>query len=249
MGSLILAVRFLTVVPVPGRESQGVSALGRAAWWFPVVGLFLGVSLAGVLLALHTLFPPLVAVVLLVAVWKVVTGGIHLDGLADSLDGLAGRDPARRLAIMRDSRIGVFGAIGLILCLLLVVAALADLSGSVRVRLLVLAPMVGRVAPLLVGGWLRPATPGQGLGAAFAAGLSRWAGPLSGLAGLALGGALLGPWGAVIAGVAWILAILWAGLAARRLGGLTGDVLGAVVELAELGALLAGAALVRRGML
>jgi adenosylcobinamide-GDP ribazoletransferase len=249
MGSLILAVRFLTVVPVPGRELQGASALGRAAWWFPVVGLLLGVGLAGVLVALHTLFPPLVAAVLLVAVWKAVTGGIHLDGLADSLDGLAGRDPARRLAIMRDSRIGVFGAIGLILCLLLVVAALADLSGSVRVRLLVLAPVVGRVAPLLVGGWLRPATPGQGLGAAFAAGLSRWAGPLSGLAGLALGGALLGPWGAVIAGVAWILAILWAWFAARRLGGLTGDVLGAVVELAELGVLLAGAALIRRGML
>ena len=249
MGSLILAVRFLTVVPVPGRETQGVSALGRAAWWFPVVGLLIGVALAGALLVLHALFPPLVAAVLLVAVWKVATGGIHLDGLADSLDGLAGRDPARRLAIMRDSRIGVFGAIGLILCLFLVVAALADLSGSVRVRLLVLAPVVGRVAPLLVGGWLRPATPGQGLGAAFAAGLSRWAGPLSGLAGLALGGALLGPWGAVIAGVAWILAILWAGLAARRLGGLTGDVLGAVVELAELGVLLAGAALVRRGML
>lgn len=248
MGSLILAVRFLTVVPVPGREAQGASVLGRAAWWFPVVGLLLGVGLAGVLLALHTLFPPLVAAVLLVAVWKVVTGGIHLDGLADSLDGLAGRDPAGRLAIMRDSRIGVFGAIGLILCLLLAVAALADLSGSVRVRLLVLAPVVGRVAPLLVGGWLRPATPG-GLGAAFTAGLSRWAGPLSGLAGLALGGALLGPWGAVIVGVAWILAILWAVFAARRLGGLTGDVLGAVVELAELGVLLAGAALVHRGML
>jgi len=249
MGSLILAVRFLTLVPVPGRENQGASALGRAAWWFPVVGLLLGVGLAGVLLVTRTLFPPLVAAVLLVAVWKVVTGGIHLDGLADSLDGLAGRDPARRLAIMRDSRIGVFGAIGLILCLFLVVAALADLSGSVRARLLVLAPVVGRVAPLLVGGWLRPATPGQGLGAAFAAGLSRWAGPLSGLAGLALAGALLGPWGAAIAGVAWGLAILWAGFAARRLGGLTGDVLGAVVELAELGVLLAGAALVRRGML
>jgi adenosylcobinamide-GDP ribazoletransferase len=249
MGSLILAVRFLTVVPVPGRETQGVSALGRAAGWFPVVGLLLGAGLAGALLVLHVLFPPLVAAVLLVTVWKAVTGGIHLDGLADSLDGLAGRDPARRLAIMRDSRIGVFGAIGLILCLLLAVTSLADLSDPARARLLVLAPVVGRVAPLLVGGWLRPATPGQGLGAAFVGGLSRWAGPLSGLSGLALGSALLGPWGAMIAGVALGAALLWAGFAARRLGGLTGDVLGAVVELAELGVLLAGAAVVRRGLL
>jgi adenosylcobinamide-GDP ribazoletransferase len=249
MGSLILAVRFLTVVPVPGREAADVSALGRAAWWFPVVGLLLGEGLAGAFHVLHALFPPLVAAALLVTVWKAVTGGIHLDGLADALDGLAGPDPARRLAIMRDSRIGVFGAAGLVLCLLLAVTAVADLSGPVRARLLVLAPVVGRAAPLLVGAWLRPATPGEGLGAAFAAGLSRWAGPLAGLGSLALGTALLGPWGAAIAAAGWGAAGLWAGFAARRLGGLTGDVLGAVVELAELGVLLAGAAVVRRGLL
>jgi adenosylcobinamide-GDP ribazoletransferase len=249
MGSLILAVRFLTVVPLPGREAQGPSALARAAWWFPVVGLLLGLGLAGALQILGALFPPLVGAVLLVTIWKAVTGGIHLDGLADSLDGLAGPDPIRRLAIMRDSRIGVFGAVGLILCLLLAVTALADLPVSVRARLVVLAPVVGRVAPLLVGGWLRPATPGQGLGAAFLAGLSRWAGPLWCLAGLALGTAVLGPWGAVVAGGAWMVAILGAGFAARRLGGLTGDVLGAIVELAEVGVLLAGAAVVRRGLL
>lgn len=249
MGSLILAVRFLTVVPVPGQEAQGASALGRAAWWFPVVGLLLGGGLAGALHVLHALFPPLVAAALLVTAWKAVTGGIHLDGLADALDGLAGPDPARRLAIMRDSRIGVFGATGLVLCLLLAVTTVADLSGPIHLRLLVLAPVVGRVAPLLVGAWLRPATPGEGLGAAFVAGLSRWASPLAGLAGLALGAALLGPWGVVIAGAAWSAAVLWAGFAARRLGGLTGDVLGAVVEIAELGVLLAGAAVVRRGLL
>jgi adenosylcobinamide-GDP ribazoletransferase len=125
----------------------------------------------------------------------------------------------------------------------------ADLPGSARTRLLLLAPVVGRVAPLLVGQWIRPATPGEGLGAAFVAGLSRWAGPLWGLGGLALGAALLGPGGVVIAAAAWSVAVLWAGFAARRLGGLTGDVLGAVVELAELGALLAGAAAMRRGLL
>ncbi|HWN16360.1 MAG TPA: adenosylcobinamide-GDP ribazoletransferase, partial [Candidatus Dormibacteraeota bacterium] len=162
MGSLILAVRFLTVVPVPGREGQGVSALGRAAWWFPVVGFLLGVGLAGTLAVLQALFPPLLASALLVTAWKAVTGGIHLDGLADVLDGLAGRDQAQRLAIMRDSRVGVFGAAGLILFLFLVVTAVADLPDPVRGRLLILAPVVGRAAPLLVGVWLRPATPGEG---------------------------------------------------------------------------------------
>jgi adenosylcobinamide-GDP ribazoletransferase len=249
MGSLILAVRFLTVVPVPGREVQGVSALGRAAWWFPVVGFLLGVGLVGTLAVLQALFPALLASALLVTAWKAVTGGIHLDGLADVLDGLAGRDQAQRLAIMRDSRVGVFGAAGLILFLFLVVTAVADLPDPVRGRLLILAPVVGRAAPLLVGVWLPPATPGAGLGAAFVDGLSRWAGPLWALGGIALGVALLGPWGAAIPAVAWVTVVLCASVVARRLGGLTGDVLGAVVELAELGALLAGAALARRGLL
>jgi len=247
MGSLILALRFLTLVPVPGREATGPSALGRAAWWFPVVGLLLGSALAVAARAADALFPPLVAAALLVTGWKVATGGIHLDGLADCLDGLAGRDAARRLAIMRDSRIGVFGATGLILHCLLAVTALGALSTSLRLRVLVLAPLIGRVAPLLAGAWLAPATPGQGLGAAFAAGLSRWAGPAHVVAGAALAAWLLGIWGVVVAAAAWSVALLAAGFVARRLGGLTGDVLGAVVEVAELGALLGAAAAAHRG--
>ena len=249
MGSLILALRFLTVVPVPGRESAGPPALGRAAWWFPVVGLMLGGALALAALAVDALFPPLVAATLLLTGWKVATGGIHLDGLADSLDGLAGRDPARRLAIMRDSRIGVFGATGLVLFCLLAVSALAALSPSLRLRLLVLAPVIGRVAPVLAGAWVAPATPGQGLGAAFVAGLPRWAGLVHVAAVGALAAWLLGIWGVAVAAAGWSVALLAGALVARRIGGLTGDVLGAVVETAELGALLAAAAAAHRGWL
>ncbi|MGH7385630.1 MAG: adenosylcobinamide-GDP ribazoletransferase, partial [Candidatus Rokuibacteriota bacterium] len=147
MGSLILALRFLTIVPVPGREAEGPSALGRAAWWFPVVGLMLGGALAATGSFIEAVWPPLLGAALLATVWKVATGGIHLDGLADSLDGLAGRDAAWRLAVMRDSRIGVFGAAGLILLLLLTITALAGLPASVRLRVLVLAPVIGRVTP------------------------------------------------------------------------------------------------------
>jgi len=179
----------------------------------------------------------------------VATGGIHLDGLADSLDGLAGRDPARRLAIMRDSRIGVFGATGLVLLCLLAVSALAALSPSLRLRILVLTPVIGRVAPGLAGAWVTPATPGQGLGAAFVAGLSRWAGLAHVAAVGALAAWLLGIWGVAVAAAAWSVALLAGAFVARRLGGLTGDVLGAVVEVAELGALLAAAAAAHRGWL
>lgn len=249
MGSLILALRFLTVLPIPGREAQGPTALGRAAWWFPVVGLMLGALLAGAGRLIDALLPPLVGAALLVTGWKAATGAIHLDGLADCLDGLAGRDRERRLAIMRDSRIGVFGAVGLALFLLLSVTALAGLALSVRYRLLVLAPVIGRVAPTLAGAWLPPATPGQGLGAAFVASVSRWAGLAHVAGGVGLAAWLLGPWGVAIAAAAWGAAMLWAGFAAVRLGGLTGDVLGAAVELAELGVLLGGAAAIQRGLI
>jgi adenosylcobinamide-GDP ribazoletransferase len=249
VGSLILALRFLTVVPVPGRAAEGPPALGRAAWWFPVVGLMLGGALALTALGADALFPPLVAAALLVSAWKGATGGIHLDGLADCLDGLAGRDPARRLAIMRDSRIGVFGAGGLVLCCLLAVTALGALAPALRLRVLVLAPVIGRVTPLLAGAWLAPATPDQGLGAAFAAGLSRWAGLVHVGAGCALAAWLLGAGGVAVVAAAWGVALLAAAGVARRLGGLTGDVLGAVVELAELGVVLGAAAGAHRGWL
>jgi adenosylcobinamide-GDP ribazoletransferase len=249
VGGLILAIRFLTIVPVPGADAPGPSALGRAAWWFPVVGLALGGGLLGAGRLIDSTLPPLVGAALLVTLWKVATGAIHLDGLADSLDGLAGRDAEGRLAIMRDSRIGVFGAAGLVLFLVLSVAAVAGLAGPARGRLLVLAPAIGRVAPLLAGTWLAPATPGRGLGAAFAAGLSRWAGPVHAAAASALAAWLLGPWGVAIALASCVAAMLAARLVAGRLGGLTGDVLGAVVELAELGVLLAGAAAIHRGLL
>ena len=93
------------------------------------------------------LFPPLLVGLLTIAAWKLATGGLHLDGLADCLDGLAGRDPEHRLAIMRDSRIGAFAAIGLVLALLLDVAALAEMAEDRRWRMLVVAPTVGRATP------------------------------------------------------------------------------------------------------
>ena len=244
MGHLILAVRFLTIVPVPGREPAGPEALGRAAWWFPAVGLGLGACLAAADHLFAVLFPPLLGSMLVVSLWKAVTGGLHLDGLADVLDGLAGSDARRRLAIMRDSRIGVFGATGLVLCLLLGATAVDGLPSSRRPALLLLAPAVGRLGPLLVGPLFPTATPGQGMGALFLAGLSRWAAPVW-IAGLwALSAMLLGPWGGLLLSLALATVLLWAVFLASSFGGLTGDTLGSSVEIGELMTLVAAAALV-----
>ena len=248
IASLILAVRFLTVVPVPGREAYGQGALGRAAWWFPIIGLALGAALAAMDRALQVAFSPLLSAALVLSLWKVATGGIHLDGLADCLDGLGGRDCQHRLAIMRDSHIGAFGAVGLIVYVLIALLALAEVPSGARGRVLLLAPMVGRLAPLLIGPRFSPASPDQGSGAAFLGSMSPWAGPAHLVCVSALSAWILGGWGPVVTLGSLLAVFVWTAFLVRRCGGLTGDVLGSGVELGELGLLLAGASLAHRGL-
>jgi adenosylcobinamide-GDP ribazoletransferase len=244
---LLLAARYLTVVPLGnGTPHQGVGALGRQAPWFPVVGLGIGALLALTERATDRLFPPLLAALLTVTAWKLLTGGLHLDGLADCLDGLVGADPEQRLRIMRDSRIGALGAVGLILFLLLEVAAVSELRPPPRWRALLAAPVVGRATPALLACCFRSARPG-GQGALFAAGVHRGAvllafGLAAVVAGLALG---LGGLVALLVAGSVALALGW--FFARRLGGITGDVLGAGVEVAELAVLLTVAAWAHAG--
>jgi adenosylcobinamide-GDP ribazoletransferase len=212
-------------------------SLGAAAAWFPIVGLGLGVVLALVERATARIFPSLLAGLITIVVWKLLTGGLHLDGLADCLDGLAGRDPDHRLAIMRDSRIGAFGAMGLILVLLLDVGALAEVPSPQRWRALLVAPVVGRSAPIVLARMFLPARP-DGQGADFHRGLTPIAAPVAlGVAAL-VSLAALGAAGVLAMGVAALVSVGFTSVMARRLNGITGDVLGGAVELAELAVLL-----------
>jgi adenosylcobinamide-GDP ribazoletransferase len=243
VSGLGVAVRYLTIASWPrgGDVIPSADALGRAAGWFPLVGLGLGLLLAPAERAAALLFPPLLAALLTVAAWKLLTGGLHLDGLADCFDGLGGRDPEHRLAIMQDSRIGTFGALGLVLVLLLDVGSLAEIPPAERWRALVVAPVVGRGVLPAVGALFAPARP-DGQGARFQRGL-RPAAVLLALGVPALVGlVLLGPVGLVALGAAGLVALAFARALARRLSGITGDVLGAAVELSELMVLLTVAA-------
>jgi adenosylcobinamide-GDP ribazoletransferase len=148
-----------------------------------------------------------------------------------------GGAPADRLRIMRDSRIGSFGAVGLILFLALEVAAVAEVAPSVRWRALLAAPAIGRAVPPLLGRLYRPAR-ADGHGAMFMAGLGRGS-TLIALAVATLAGVVaLGPVGLVATAAAVMTAVGLGDLLNRRLGGVTGDVLGAAVEMAELAVLL-----------
>lgn len=241
MNGVILALRYLTIVPLPrrlaGRPVTDLRTLGGAARWFPAVGAAIGVALVAVERLAGHLFTPLLAALLTVTAWKLVTGGIHLDGLADCLDGLVGRDPDHRLAIMRDSRIGAFGAMGLVLFLLLEIAAVAELGAPHRWRALLVAPTVARAMPALLARLFPPARR-EGQGAAFHAGVRPAAVPVALGVALAVALATLGALGIVVLAVATVAVVLLARFQARRLGGLTGDVHGAAVEVAELAVLL-----------
>ena len=239
MTHLVNAARYLTIVPIPAPRTPH-EAPGAAAAWFPVVGLLIGVLLAAVDRLAGALFAPLLTGVITVTAWKLVTGGLHLDGLADCLDGLVGRDPASRLAIMRDSHIGAFGAIGLVLVLLLQVATVSGLEAPARGPALILAPVVARAMPAVIGR-VFPA-PGPGHGASFRADLGRAAPAVTVALALAVAVVTMGGRGVVALLLAAVGALAFAAFMSRRLGGVSGDVHGGVIELSELVVLLTASA-------
>ena len=171
--------------------------------------------------------------VLLVTALAVMTGGLHLDGLIDTFDGLfVGRDPETRLAAMDDPRAGAYGVIAVVCVILLKVAALTALAGQTRTVALLLAPCLGRWA-IVQATWLFPYARPEGLGRAFKDGMRARHVGLAGLAVFAAATWLGGPVGvglfAASAACVWIAGAL----VATRLGGLTGDTYGALCELTE----------------
>jgi adenosylcobinamide-GDP ribazoletransferase len=174
---------------------------------------------------------------LLVALWAALTGGLHLDGLADACDGLGGGwSRERALAIMKDTRSGPYGVTAIVLVLGLKAAVLASLPEGLAWRALVMAPALARAGPLLLAAIARPARP-EGAGHAFSTGV-HWPAIAAGwlVAGL-VSVATLGAWGALALAVTAVLASVWALYLRRRLGGFTGDTLGALVEVSEAGLL------------
>ncbi|HEX3873052.1 MAG TPA: adenosylcobinamide-GDP ribazoletransferase [Solirubrobacteraceae bacterium] len=225
-----MAVGFLTVVPVGLRGEARPP--GAAAGWFPVVGGVLGGVAGGVYYGLEPSVGRTVAAILGVGVLVAVTGGLHQDGLADWCDGLGGRgDRDRRLAIMRDSAIGTFGAVGLIVWLMLFVSGLAGLDRADGLRAVVVACAAGRWAALVHAETAGPART-DGLGAGFVVERGAFV-VASGLAGVicVVGGGVVG--GLVGLGVAGAVGLVISAWSRRGLGGRTGDTLGACVAIGE----------------
>jgi adenosylcobinamide-GDP ribazoletransferase len=262
MNRLRIAISFLTILPLRPRSEPQTGDLGRSAAWFPAVGLLIGGLVSIALLLFSRLFPPLLAAALSAAVWVFLTGGLHLDGLADCCDGLfSAASPQRRLEILRDPRRGAFGLTGLALFLILKVAALASLSESwsggsqphpnpgegwlwwgepyPAILVVVLAAVFSRWMVLFAA--RQPTARPGGLAADFALGLTRRSLVFAGLLPMALvlAGGLRG---LAAAGVASLLTLAIIRFARSRLGGITGDVFGVIIELSELAVLIIFAA-------
>jgi adenosylcobinamide-GDP ribazoletransferase len=228
-----LAWRLLTVIPLPFLPKNSNRPAGRAAAYYPLVGLILGGLLAGAGQLFFFLFPANLAAALLLALWAALTGLLHLDGFMDSCDGLLPpRDPARRLEIMKDSRIGAFGAVGVVLLLLLKFNALAALPADYRLPAGVLIPALARWAMTWVMARY-PLVRREGTSVFFSAGLG-WPQVIV-ASGVALAAALglFGWLGVLLLGITWLTMTLIAFLAMARIGGLTGDVYGAICEVTE----------------
>jgi adenosylcobinamide-GDP ribazoletransferase len=243
---LLGAVSFLTRVPVGGGERRPEELAGFVPW-FPVVGAGVGLAVAGTYAASRMLLPPLPAATVAVVAGICLTGAFHEDGLGDTADAFAGGwDRDSTVRILKDPRLGTFGVLAVAASLLLRVGAVAALAPGAALAALPAAHALSRAAAVATMTAL-PAAGETGLGASYALALPRRRALAGAAAGLAIALALLGVTALWAAAAAAVAAALLGRLAVRRLGGVTGDVLGAVQQLGEILTLLAAVAAAAAG--
>ncbi|NOH12155.1 MAG: adenosylcobinamide-GDP ribazoletransferase [Chloroflexi bacterium] len=236
MISFFAALHFLTIVPPVVQRTFRMDELGRSVASYPLVGLLIGALLLGLSWLLSNIFPPWIVAGLVLVVWVLASGGIHMDGVMDAADGLfGGRTADQRLTIMHDERVGAFGVLAAVFVLFLKLAALAE--GASGFPSLLLAPVVGRwtMSMAIVA---FPYARKEGLGSAMkneARGMYLW---VSTLFCVVIAYLSAGVPGLMAMGPAAFLLVLVGRFVVGRVGGFTGDIYGATNELVELFVLL-----------
>ncbi len=228
-----IALEFLTPLRLRPVQQHPDRTFAEAIGWYPAVGLLIGLVLLALDRGLSELLPAGPTAALLVAALALASAGLHLDGVADTADGLAVQgDRERRLQVMHAGNIGPAGVIALVALLLVAWTALVSLEDPVRSAAIVLGPALGRWAVIPVAVLFPPARP-DGLGRTVHAGLWPIAAPLSTVIAGAASLLLFGAAGLVVMLAAAAGALIVAGAAARLLRGVTGDVFGASIEVAQ----------------
>lgn len=225
-------LQFLTRIPVPVIIEATNEDFGKGLVFAPVIGLLIGGILAGAGYLLNLVFPAYAAAVFVVILYIIVTGGLHLDGLGDTFDGLFSNRPKERiLEIMRDSRVGTNAVLAIVSVLLLDITLIGSFDKSLLFKIILLMPVAGRIGSLVGSGFSTYARSGEGLGKSFidccgvrevAAGLVIY---------FAIFFAVAGVPGLVCGIVPPVAAFINIKLFSRKIGGATGDILGAVCEI------------------
>jgi len=237
MKHFLLALQFLTVLPVKLKVSITRKDLGKSLLYFPVIGLLIGLILAATAI-LTGFLPQAVVVSLVIAVSIIITGGIHLDGFADTCDAFYGnRQKARILEIMRDSRIGVMGVAGIVSLLLIKFSVMANMAQYALFSVLIMMAVYGRWAQVMAC-YIADYAREEGKAEYFV----KYARPREFIAAtLITAGVFL-----LLAGLKGIFLFIFALLpvflfinhSKRKIGGVTGDTIGATSEIAEVTILL-----------
>jgi adenosylcobinamide-GDP ribazoletransferase len=232
----VAALQFLTIIPI--RLNVGDKALRRSIAYFPLVGLLIGGILYGLDRLLALAFPTSLINIFLIVALAIITRALHLDGFIDTCDGLAGGDsPEKRLAIMRDSRVGGFGVVGGCCLILLQYVALTVVPEEHRMAALLLMPTLARWT-MVYALYAYPYARGQGLGRIFQEGSNLpWLAIATAIA-LAAATVSMRLDGLAVMAAVFFIAMLTASFLSRRLGGLTGDTYGAINEIAEVSILI-----------
>jgi cobalamin 5'-phosphate synthase/cobalamin synthase len=234
--SLLAAIQFLTIAPPVIRRPFTAGEMGQAVGFYPLVGLMIGGILLGADALLSLILPVQARAALVLALWVVLTGALHLDGFLDACDGLlGGYTPESRLQIMRDERVGAYALAGGILLLLIKFSALSGLGNTAAA--LLLAPTLGRWG-MAVAVVAFPYARLEGLGRDVKGHATWRQAALAMLVALAVAGLAGGLWGLIAFGLAGLTVWVGARFALRRIPGLTGDIYGALNEIIEMVVLL-----------
>jgi len=226
---LVVAVQFLTRLPLATRHPITTADLGRSMRWFPLVGMLIGAAVALVDAALSPVVAPPVRAVIVVVLLAAITGALHLDGLMDTCDAIfAFTTPERRLEIMRDSRVGSFAIVGAASLLLLKYTAILALPVDRHLEALVAMGGISRWA-MVYATARYPSARAEGLGASFRETVGGW--ELAWASATALVAALAaGPVGLLALLAAWAATVAAARYTMAKIPGLSGDVYGAICE-------------------
>ncbi len=248
MTRFLAALQFLTIIAVPWRREVKADEIARSAGYFPVIGFIIGLILVGLNWIFGLLLPPVVANALLLASLAVISGAMHLDGFADTCDGLVGHKTVEeRWQVMRDSRAGAYGIVGVVLILLVKYVSLSSIPADLMMMTLILMPVISRwtmTYAIFAYPYARP----SGLGKSFKQGTTWPRFTMATVIAVAVVAVIGQLAGLAVLFLVWLVTVVIAAYFKSRFQGLTGDNYGAINEVAEVSVLIFITILVQFGL-